>query len=124
DLPLRGSITGRVNIEGTATTLAGSGVVRIDAGALADEPFDSASARLRITQSAWKLQGIQLTKNRGRLGGDVTIEPARRFASGQVEGTGFRLADIRRLSTVGSAAFPNGALDGTLNFEVQGQGTP
>ncbi len=62
DLPVRGSVSGHVDVEGTAATLAGSGSLRIDAGAIADEPFDSFSTQLRIAQSVWKLQNIQLSE--------------------------------------------------------------
>ena len=124
DFPIRGSVTGRMDVEGTTATLAGSGSLRIDAGAVADEPFDSFSAQLRVTQSVWKLQDIQLTKNRGRLSGNITLEPDRRFASGQLQGTDFRLADIRRLPMTASTAPFKGGLDGMLNFEARGQGTP
>ena len=113
-----------MDVEGTAATLAGSGSLRIDAGAIADEPFDSFSTQLRVAQSIWKLQNIQLTKNHGRLSGDLTLEPERRFASGQLEGTDFRLADIHRLPMTASTALPKGRLDGNLNFEARGQGTP
>jgi len=124
DLPIRGSVTGRVDVEGTTATLAGSGLLRIDAGAIGDEPFDSFSTQLRVTQSIWKLQNVQLTKNRGRLSGNIILEPERRFASGQLEGTDFHLADIRRLPMTGSIELPKGGLDGNLNFEARGQGTP
>ncbi len=124
DLPVRGLVTGRLDVEGTVSTLAGSGSVRVDAGAIADEPFDSLSARLRVTQSIWKLQDIQLTKNHGRLSGEITLEPARRFASGQLEGNDFHLADMRRLAMTASTALPKGGVDGNLNFEAHGQGTP
>ena len=124
DLPIRGSVTGRVDVEGTTATLAGSGLLRIEAGAIADEPFDSFSTQLRVSQSIWKLQNIQLTKNHGRLSGNLILEPERRFASGQLEGTDFRLADIRRLPRTASVALPKGGLDGDLNFEARGQGTP
>jgi len=124
DLPLRGTVTGGVEVEGTAANLAGSGSLRIDAGAFADEPFDSFSARLQVAQSIWKLQNIQLTKDHGRMTGDLTLEPERRFASGQLVGTHFRLADIRRLPATASLALPKGRLDGSLNFEASGQGTP
>ena len=90
-------------------TLAGSGSLRIDAGAFADEPFDSFSTQLRVTQSIWKLQNIQLTKNHGRLSGDLILEPERRFASGQLQGTDFRLADIHRLPMTASTRAPQRA---------------
>jgi translocation and assembly module TamB len=124
DLPVRGSVSGHVDIAGTATTLAGSGSLRIDAGAFADEPFDSFSTQLRVARSIWKLQNIQLTKNQGRMSGEITLEPEPRFASGRLEGTGFRLADFRRLAMTASIALPKGRLDGNLNFEARGQGTP
>ena len=123
DIPVRGMVSGHLDVEGTTTNLAGSGVVRIDDGAFADEPFDSFSTQLRVAQSVWKLQNIQLKKNKGRITGDLALEPARRFASGQLEGTGFRLADIRRLPITASIANPKGRLDGNLNFEARGQGT-
>jgi translocation and assembly module TamB len=123
DLPVRGTVTGRMDAEGTTATLAGSGVLRIDAGAFADEPFDSFSTQLQVAQSIWKLQNIQLKKNHGRLSGDITVEPERRFASGHVEGTDFRLADIQRLPVTASLALPKGRLDGNLNFAAHGQGT-
>jgi translocation and assembly module TamB len=123
DLPVRGSLSGHMDVEGTAATLAGSGTLRIDAGAFANEPFDSFSTQLRVAQSIWKLQNIQLTKNHGRLSGDLILEPERRYASGQLAGTDFRLADIRRLPMTASLALPQGRLDGNLNFAARGQGT-
>jgi translocation and assembly module TamB len=124
DVPVRGSVSGHLDVEGTSATLAGSGMVRIDDGAIADEPFDSFSTQLRVARSIWKLQNIQLRKNKGQMSGDLTLEPARRFASMELEGTGFRLADIHRLPITASLASPKGRLDGGLNFTARGQGTP
>ncbi len=124
DLPIRGTVSGGVEVEGTTANLAGSGSFRIDAGAFADEPFDSFSTQVQVAQSIWKLQNIQLTKDHGRMTGGLTLEPERRFVSGQLVGTSFRLADIRRLPTTASLALPKGRLDGSLNFEARGQGTP
>jgi translocation and assembly module TamB len=123
DLPLRGSVSGHVDVQGNAATLAGSGFLRIDAGAFADEPFDIFSTRLQIAKSVWKLQAIRLTKNHGRLSGNLTLEPEKRFVSGQLEGTDFGLADIHRLSMTTSGTLPKGGLNGKLTFEVHGQGT-
>ena len=121
DLPVRGSATGLLDISGTATSLAGSGTIRVDGGAYADEPFDSASARLRVSKSVWNLQDILLTKNTGRLNGQITIEPERRFASGQLQGTDFRLADFHRLAS--AIGLPTGGWDGSFSFDAAGQGT-
>jgi translocation and assembly module TamB len=124
DLPIRGAVTGRVEVEGTASTLAGSGTLRIEDGAIADEPFDSFTTHLQVAQSVWKLQAIRLTRGQGRLTGELTLEPERRFASGHLAGTDFRVADLRHLPITISTALPKGGLGGNLNFEVGGQGTP
>jgi translocation and assembly module TamB len=124
DFPLRGSVTGRLDVEGNASTMAGSGMVRIDDGAVADEPFDSFSAQVRVDQSIWKLQNILLRKKQGKLSGDITLDPERRVASGQLQGSDFRLADIRRLPMTAAHSLQNGGLDGDLNFQVQGHGSP
>jgi translocation and assembly module TamB len=124
DLPVRGSVTGRVDVEGTPSTLQGSGDLRIDAGAIADEPFDTLSARLQVARSIWKMQEIHLTKNHGQLSGDLVLEPGRQFASGQLVGADLRLADMHRLSMATSASLPKGGLAGSLSFEARGQGTP
>ena len=123
DIPLRGSVSGHVDVEGTSATMAGSGSLRIDDGAVADEPFDSFSTPLRVARSIWKMENIQLRKNHGRMSGELTLEPERRFASGRLEGSGFSLADIRRLPMTASLNLPKGRVDGNLSFEAHGQGT-
>ena len=124
ELPVRGLVSGHVDLQGTATNLAGSGSLRIDDGAFADEPFDSFSTQLRVARSVWKMQNIQLRKNQGRMSGELSLEPARHFASGQLQGTDFRLADIHRLPMTASTALPKGRVDGSLNFAARGEGTP
>jgi len=94
DLPIRGTVTGSMEVEGTVANLGGSGSFRVDAGAFADEPFDSFSTQLQVAQSMWKLQNILLTKGHGRVSGALTVEPENHFVSGQLVGTNFRLADI------------------------------
>jgi translocation and assembly module TamB len=124
DTPVRGLITGHLDVEGTSTTLTGSGSVRIDNGDIADEPFNFFSTQLQVQKSVWKLHNIQLHKNKGRINGDLQVEPARRFVSGQLAGSGFRLADFHRLPITASIANPKGRLDGELSFTARGEGTP
>jgi translocation and assembly module TamB len=124
DFPARGLVTGRIDLGGTASGLSGTGLVRIDNGAVSGEPFDSLSAKLRIEQSLWKMEDIQLAKGHGRLNGNLALEPSRRFVSGQLRGVDFRLAEIKHSPLAAGAVFPEGALDGRLSFEARGQGTP
>lgn len=123
DLPLRGFVTGRVDVDGTPATLAGSGSLRIVAGAFADEPFDFFSTQLRVKKSTWEMRNIQLRKNPGRLSGNIILEPERQFVSGQLAGTGFRLSDIHRLPLVAPTVSTKRPLDADINFEASGQGT-
>jgi translocation and assembly module TamB len=124
NFPVRGLVTGRIEVSGPMTTLTGSGAVRIAHGAIEDEPFDNISAQIRVAQSTWKLTAIQFVKGYGRLTGDLTLEPARHFASGQIHGVDFRLAEIRRIALAAANVLPKGGLDGNLSFEAHGQGTP
>lgn len=124
DLPLRGSVTGHVDIEGTPAALSGSGVLRIDDGAFSDEPFDSFSTHVQVSHSVWKLQNLAMKKTRGHLSGNLTLEPGRRFASGELKGADFHLADFRRLPINAPGAISAGRLDGSLDFDAHGQGTP
>jgi translocation and assembly module TamB len=123
DIPLSGSVSGRVELQGTTATLTGSGWLRIDDGAFADEPFDFLTTQVQVAKSAWKLQNIQLRKGRGRLSGEITLDPERRAASGQMEGADFRLADIRHLPITASLTRPEGRVDGKLSFTARGRGT-
>ena len=124
DFPLRGFVTGRMEVTGFAGSLTGAGSVRIDNGTMGDEPFDSFRTDLQVTRSVWKLAGIQISKGQGRISGDLTVEPARRFASGQLKGWDFRLADIKHLPLAASSLLSKGPVDGRLSFEVKGNGTP
>lgn len=124
DLPIRGMVSGHLNVEGTTSTLTGSGMVRIDDGSLSDEPFDSFTSQLSVSHSIWELQSIRLRKGVGNMTGNLTVDPARRFASGQIEGNGFRLSDIHRLPAAISTSPAEGGLKGELYFSAEGQGTP
>jgi translocation and assembly module TamB len=124
DVPLKGFVTGRVDVKGTLATLAGDGQLRIDEVVVADEPFDSFSAQVEVRRSIWKLQNIQLNKAAGRMTGELTLQPERHFASGHLIGSHFSLADIHHLPLAGSSSLPKARVDGNLNFELRGQGNP
>ena len=52
-VPLNGLVTGRLDLEGIRSNLAGSGVLRIEQGTIAQETFDVFSANLRVAGPAW-----------------------------------------------------------------------
>ncbi len=124
DIPILGSISGHLEIEGTRAALAGSGALRIDSGTLYGEPFDSFSTQLQVANSVWKFQNVRLLKGRGRLQGEATLEPERNFVSGQLTGNDFLLSDLHTLPIHPSSAAAHGNLEGRLGFEARGSGTP
>jgi translocation and assembly module TamB len=123
DFSVQGVVTGRIEVSGPRTNLTGSGTLRIADGAIGDEPFDSFTALIRVERSTWKLTAVQVVKGHGRMSGDLTLEPERHFASGQMRGVDFRLTEIRSLPLAASEVFPKGAFEGRLSFEARGQGT-
>ncbi len=123
NLPVRGAVSGHLDIEGTVGNLAGTGTARIDQGTLAGEPFEALTAQLQVSRSIWKLEHIELRKKRGQLNGEITVEPKRRFASGQLQGSGIHLADVQRLPIAAARDLSRGKLDGVLNFAAHGGGT-
>ena len=122
--PIHGFVTGHLDVDGTAASLAGSGWLRIESGAVGNEPFDSLTAQIQVVQSRWKMQAIHLTKAQGHLDGELAFEPLRRFFSGQFAGTDFRLSQIESLTPASTAIVSKNPLDGQLSFQVQGEGTP
>ncbi len=123
NVPIRGLLTGRLDISGTPDALAGNGTVRIENGALADEPFDVLASQLHIAHSVWRKPHLQLRKSQGQMSGELAYDPARHFISGKLQGGGFRLQDFHRLPLIAPAGNPKGQVTGDLNFEAQGQGT-
>ncbi len=124
DIPVLGSISGQLEIEGTRANLAGIGALRIDSGTLYNEPFDSFSTQVQVANSVWKFQNLRLSKGRGNLHGELTLEPERNFASGQLTGSDFLLSDLYTLPIHRSSAATHGNLEGRLGFEARGSGTP
>ena len=125
-VPLNGLVTGRLDLEGIRSNLAGSGVLRIEQGTIAQETFDVFSANLRVAGPAWAFEDIQLRKGSGQLTGRASVDPLKHGFSAEVHGTNFSLADIRELAARFQQAFRTQAEDGPngrMDFDLRGQGT-
>lgn len=123
--PVSGLVTGRLNLEGSRSNLSGSGVVRIERGAVEQEPFDLFSAQVEVAGSLWKLDAIEVRKNGGSLTGQASLDPSSRSFSLDLHGTNLSLKGFKELDSHWRAlalAGP-GALGGSLDLELQGDGT-
>ncbi len=122
--PFSGFATGRLDLEGTAADLAGTGDLRVEQGAYAQEPFDLLSVKVRVAATAWNFNDIQLNKGPGRLSGQVKFDPVHRFFSAELHGADFSLADFKRLSVTDSKDARPTRLDGQAGLDLRGEGTP
>jgi len=120
-VPFRGLTSGRLDLAGTASQLAGAGALQVERGALFQEPFDTFSAKIRVADSIWNLSEIQVAKGAGRLTGQARIDPPHRVFSTELQGTGFLLSQFERLGLCKSRPCP---LEGQASFNLRGQGTP
>ncbi|HEY6291973.1 MAG TPA: translocation/assembly module TamB domain-containing protein [Terriglobia bacterium] len=124
--PLTGELTGELELENTRTHLAGAGTLHIVRGSYAGETFDSLDASLTSAAGVWKLTHFGLVKDHGGLTGAGTYDPNTKSISAQAKGQNFSLEDVSRLQSLrpaGAAVSPFGALAGTLDFDVEAQGS-
>jgi translocation and assembly module TamB len=140
--PVGGRLSGQVNLTGTTSSLPGTGALTVQDGNLSGETFDSFATSIRVGESTWDLDAIELVKGRGRILGKAQIETSNRSLTCQLHGTGFSLADFKN----SALAFPNlsapnvvgatlvvaqgghegrpyNALEGQASFDLQGSGS-
>jgi len=134
DEPVSGEVSGKVNFAGTASNLTGSGEVKLENANIARESFNSVSAKIRMHGTSLDLNELEVSKGRGRIAGKAQLDTATRFLSCQLRGTGFSLADFRRLEPLVGPGLapaqgvgevrPSGSLEGQASFDLEGSGTP
>jgi translocation and assembly module TamB len=121
--PAGGFATARLEVGGTPANLSGIGEVRVDRGALAGEPFDSFSARLRVAESVFYFDDVQLAKGHGHVRGQAHINPSQRSFWADLHGADFSLAEFNRLTPLFAAKAAE-SVSGQVGFALHAQGTP
>ena len=119
--PVSGVATGRVELGGNLSNLAGAGLIRVEKATVAGESIDSFSADIRASGPTISLEKIQLAKGRGHLTGQAQIEPQSRAFAAKLNGSGFSLAEIQHFTTGQSGA---AMMQGTASFDLTAEGTP
>jgi len=141
--PVGGMVSGQANLSGTDTNLDGTGNIRVEAGNIAGENFNSFSAGIRIQGSAWRLDSIELVKSRGKITGSAQLDVSQRSLSCRLHGSNFSLADFRNLAValpkasgavvagataaaapVGQEGRSAGAMEGQASFDLEGSASP
>jgi len=124
DYPVGGYLSGQVNLVGTASNLQGTGALRVENGHIAGETVDSFSASIRVTESAWDFDTIQILKGHGSVAGKAQLTPSNQSLICQLHGRGFSLAEFKELALAFPNSDPSLQLKGQASFDLQGSGTP
>ena len=122
--PIEGSATGHLDLSGTRANLTGTGAIHVEQGQIDGESFDSLSAKFRVEESVWDIQGIRLVKGDAQIKGQARLDPSQQLFSAELRASDLSLADIRPLLFHGvTAPATPGTLQGHLQFDFHGEGT-
>ncbi len=122
-VPLAGSLSGKLDLEGTAEDTRGAGQVRVEDGALYGEPFNTFSAGIRVDRSLWRFNDVVLTKGSGSARGEGEVNfPAKQFRL-SLAGGGFPLHEVKRVQSALPDILPSD-LQGKIQFDIRAQGWP
>jgi translocation and assembly module TamB len=124
DYPVGGYVSGKINLVGTVSNLEGTGSIKVENGNIAGETVDSFSTSIRVGESTWDLDSIQMLKDHGNITGKAQIVPLNRSITCQLHGMGFSLAEFKRLALLFPNFFLPQQLEGQASFDLQGSGTP
>jgi translocation and assembly module TamB len=120
DLPLAGSLTGKLQLQGSMDKAHGGGHLRLDYGTLYGEAFSSLSAHIAVERSIWQFRDIVLKKGAGKASGSGELDYPARQLSLRLAGRGFRVEEMRRLHA--ALDLPPSTLQGVWDFDVRGRG--
>jgi translocation and assembly module TamB len=124
--PLTGLVTGRLNLDGTVSSLTGKGNFEVVDGTVSGEPFDVVSAQPLAVGSVWDFQNIFFRKGTGTASGWLHLDWPRRRFSTNLHGDSFSLSQFDRIQRrqAGSATSPRAAwIAGRADFQLHGQGS-
>ena len=123
--PIKGNLTGQIDLEGTPKSLTGKGQLRIDHGEAYQQPFDSLSAKISAVGSAWRLDNIQLAIGTGRVTGEAQYSQDQRNLSVVLHGRDFSQVLIKSIAqSEGLRAEARNLEVGTTSFDLRGHGEP
>jgi len=120
---MRGLVSGQVQAEGTVESLSGQGHLAVQKGEFAGVPFDSLSANVLASKSAWEVSGIKLAEGGGSANGRLQINPVQRTFAADLHGRDYPLDHIHFLKPQEAGAKGSAEISGLVSFDLDGQGT-
>ena len=120
--PLQGSLTGKVELSGSLDNTVGQGEIRVENGAVYDEPFDSLSTRLWVERSVWQIKDIVLAKGQGLARGEGKVNYPDRQLQISLSGNNLQLGQVKRLQSALEISAAD--LQGLIAFDIRVQGWP
>ncbi len=120
---MEGLLTGQAQAEGTVESFSGRGQITIQKGKFAGLPFDSLSANIFASKSAWKASDIKLVEGKGHAEGDMEINPVQRTFSANLHGRDFPLGHLYLFAPQKLGAKGNGEVSGLVSFDLDGKGS-
>ena len=120
---MKGLVSGQVQAEGTVDSLSGHGRLSVHQGEFAGIPFDSLSANVLASKSAWDVSGIQMAEGRGSASGRMQINPVQRTFSADLHGRDYPLDHIHFLKPEEAGSTGSAGISGLVSFDLQGDGT-
>ena len=117
DLPVEGTLSGRVRLQGPRDTLSGAGTARLTDGSIAGERIDSVVADLLFTRGVVEFRNVELSLPAGTLRGSGRYDLASERFDYIVEQARLELAKLDALGALGAR------IGGTLVLNSSGVGT-
>jgi translocation and assembly module TamB len=123
DYPLKGLVTGQIELKGTPSRLGGGGQLQVDRGTLAGRPFDRLTASLQVENSVWNVENIQLIHGSGKVTGNGSFTPSSRGFVLSLHGNQIALSDFTPKTTPVKKDQSSRPFEGVAAFDMEGHGT-
>ena len=123
--PVKGDLSGQINLDGTLINLAGIGQFRIVHGQILHAPFDSLTTKVRVAGSVWNFDDVQIARGKSQVTGQAQYSAADRNFSIELHGHDFLPSDLKSIAQAQNLGPEFQDIEtGLSNFDLRAHGTP
>ncbi len=116
-LPVSGTVSAQLSLDGSPHALNGGGWIQVDKGSLYGEPLTQARVDGKLVNQVLQLSSFTLNSNAGTIQGSGSYDLHAKQFKVNAHANGIQVAKIQRLQESGSH------VAGSLEFTVSGSGT-